>query len=320
MVDKLPVPLFIVGSGRSGTTLAASLINRFPRVHVAKETGFISRAIGLLEAVGSDRPIDELVRLTNAWLSAESWSNRASENGFVRFRQEAGLGSNAAAFVRYVWQLDSLRASSDLDVIGDNTPAYVWAIPKLESIFGDARYIHMVRDPRDVVASMMDMRFGGETAVTAALDWQANIGAWLAAERIVPAARRMELRYEDLCRNPGAELARVARFLGQEGTSAETALASQPSDADEFGAARARPHHRRLKTPLTAARIGAYRSRLTESEIAAIESITQPMMAAYGYESNDWHLSPHMEDRRLYFAASYGRDALSRAFKRLRGK
>ena len=44
------------------------------------------------------------------------------------------------------------------------------------------------------------------------------------------------------------------------------------------------------------------------------------MMAAYGYEPGEWRLSPHMEDRRLFFAASYGQDVLLRAIKRMTGK
>ncbi len=45
-------------------------------------------------------------------------------------------------------------------------------------------------------------------------------------------------------------------------------------------------------------RISRYRERLTPQETAIVESVTQHVMAAYGYEMAEWRLSPLMQDRR----------------------
>lgn len=314
-----PKPVFIVGSGRSGTTLAASLINRFADVHIAKETGYISRAIGLLEKFDIGSSVEELVKLTNSWLEVEGWQNRASAQGFRAFQSQSGL-SGAVAFIHYVWQLDSRRSWSSLNFIGDNTPGYIWAIPKLESLVENAHYIHMVRDPRDVAASMISMKFGANDALTAALDWQANIGAWMAAERIVPSNRRMELRYEDLCRDPHGSLSRVAAFLGQGVEAVDKALSSTVSVDDEFAVAAGKSHHGMLTAQLTSARIGTFRTRLSEHEIRSVESVTQHLMPGFGYVSGYWHLSPQMEDQRVQLAIAYAKDVAGKAKRWFRSK
>lgn len=87
----------------------------------------------------------------------------------------------------------------ELSFIGDNTPLYVLAIPAIQDLMPNARFIHMVRDPRDVVCSVLKMRFGADDVVVAAMEWHLTLGCWLMAERIVSADRRMECRYEDLC-------------------------------------------------------------------------------------------------------------------------
>lgn len=311
-----PRPVFIVGSGRSGTTLLATLLNRFPRVHIAKETGYISRGIALLEEADSSSAITGLVALTNSWLAVEGWQNRAEYDAFRRFARQSGL-PGAAAYVNYVWQLDSRRDWKTLDIIGDNTPAYVWAIPKLERLLPGALYIHIVRDPRDVVASMKAMRFGANDALTAAVEWLAHIGAWMAAERIVPPGRRMELRYEDLCRDPSAALSRVARFLGQEPEVSRLALSPDPERDREFRSVALKPHHAALADQLTSARIGSYKASLNSREIAAVESVTQHLLPVLGYEFDTWRLSPLMEDRRLSLTGAYMRDAMRKLIRRV---
>ena len=46
-----PEAVFVVGSGRSGTTLLAGVLNQLPGIWIGKETGFVPR---LVESVGDD--------------------------------------------------------------------------------------------------------------------------------------------------------------------------------------------------------------------------------------------------------------------------
>ncbi len=316
----MPAPVFILGSGRSGTTLLASLINRFPGVHIAKETGYVSRSFALLDAIGTAGSLPALVDVANTWLEIEGWTHRASIDGYEQFAAASGLGG-AAAFIHYIWQLDSARPWDSLSHIGDNTPSYVWAIPRIDALLPLSKFIHMVRDPRDVAASMLKMRFGANDAVTAALDWTGNLGAWLASERLVPEHRRFEIRYEDLCADPERELTRIAGFLGIPEAQVKPALDQHPqgtaSATGEFASVAGKAHHRSLAGPVSVTQVGRHTRDMTAGQVRSIEEVTQLGMLACGYEPGAWHLSPVMEDRRVHFAKAYLRDVARTALRKL---
>ncbi|MEJ7589976.1 MAG: sulfotransferase [Planctomycetaceae bacterium] len=200
-MSQHPIPVFVLGSGRSGTTITASLLNHLPGVQIAKETGYIGQNLALLQDIEHPDALARLVQEVNSWLEKERWEHSASIQGFRDFCQRYQF-FGGAAFIHYIWQLDSTVPWHELSFIGDNTPLYVMAIPAIQVLLPNAQFIHMVRDPRDVVSSVLKMRFGADDVVVAAMEWHLTLGCWLMAERIVSADRRMECRYEDLCTAP----------------------------------------------------------------------------------------------------------------------
>jgi hypothetical protein len=84
---------------------------------------------------------------------------------------------------------------------------------RLPCISPDSRYIHLVRDPRDVAGSSIGMGWAGN--IYRGVDiWAEAERSW---ERLLPALapqRYLEVRYEDLLENPVAELTGICRFLG----------------------------------------------------------------------------------------------------------
>lgn len=318
-----PTPIFILGSGRSGTTITSSLLNRFPRIHISKETGYIGLCMPLLKSMEDRSSFEKLVVETNSWLESERWEKRATEDGFRRFCNQYSL-TGPRAWLHYVWQLESPVPWHELEYIGDNTPLYVMAIPALLELFPDARFVHMMRDPRDIVCSITKMRFGAEDLSAAAFEWHTYVGCWLMAERIVPAPQRTEVRYEDLCVQPEKTLIRLAEFLGRDRAEAVAALeahttAGKPETAG-FGAVAGMSHHTRLAEPLSPARVGRFRKELTADQIRAIEEIAQYGMYAWGYEPEKFHQHPLMRGDRLYLLKMMLRDTTRRIVRRLRGK
>lgn len=318
-----PTPLFVVGSGRSGTTIVATLLSLLPAVQIAKETGFIGLLQNDLLRYRSSDQAERLIPEINSWLNQNDWKERASVEEFRNFCSRNGL-SGSIGLLHYIWQLDSEKDWNELRIVGDNTPLYVMAIPVILELFPNARFIHMVRDPRDVVCSMLKMRFGACEAVTAAMEWHHYLGCWLLAERLIPASQRMECRYEDLCTNPTATFAKLAEFAGASADVASEAYqrhaAREKSATTGFERLVKWGHHRNLTEPLTPKRIGRYREELSAKQIAQIESITQYGMRAYGYEFSGWPTHPLMREDRLTITKAAIRDILTRVGRRLRGK
>ena len=304
-MSNSPVPIFIVGSGRSGTTVTASLMNRLPGVHIAKETGFIGQR--------------QLFEVVNSWLVVEKWSGRASEQGFEDFCQQQQL-SGASAFIHYVWQLDSPIPWKQLSFVGDNTPLYGLSIPWLLELFPNAKFVHVVRDPRDVVCSMMSMQFGADDPVVAAMEWHHALGCWLMAERLIPAENRIEIRYEDLCVSSALILRKLVEWLGPEIEMPDLGNVlnvDQAAARSTFQRVADLPHHQRLHEPLNAGRIGRYRTELSVDDISRIEAVLQNGMLACGYRPGTWQVSPYATQDRISQARAMIRGLLKRGIRRL---
>jgi len=321
-MSQHPTPVFIIGSGRTGTTITASLLSHLPGVQIAKETGYIAQNLALLQDITNPESLNRLIEETNSWLKHNQWKNQASLDEFQQFCTQNDI-QGASAFIHYIWQLDSPKLWHELSFIGDNTPLYVMAIPAIQKLMPNSRFIHMVRDPRDVVCSILKMRFGADDPRVAAMEWHLYLGCWLMAERVVSADRRMECRYEDLCTAPEETFAGLAKFLNHTEADAVAALAQHATDGSKpatgFEKVATVAHHTRLTEPISPSRVGRYKSELTAAQIQAIEEMAQYGMLAYGYEPSKWHVHPLIREDRISICKSMIRDVLNRCLKRLRG-
>src|SRR5205807_2863750 len=54
---------------------------------------------------------------------------------------------------------------------GDKTPSYVRCLRQLADLFPESRFIHIVRDGRDVALSILELDFGAATIDEAELEW-----------------------------------------------------------------------------------------------------------------------------------------------------
>ena len=72
--------------------------------------------------------------------------------------------------------------------------------------------MHIVRDPRDVVASLKRMPFGSPEALANALTWVAHVAA---ARRVEHRDNYLLVKYEQLVREPEAELRHIFAFIGE---------------------------------------------------------------------------------------------------------
>jgi hypothetical protein len=126
---------------------------------------------------------------------------------------------------RFVEQLGSHQlADKGKRRIGDKYPPYSLSIPRLEQLFPEAQFIHIIRDGRDVVSSLARTRATnrgwrrGPTIPPAAelvRDWVGFVSKACKDGRPLGAQRYHELRYEQLLADPAPVLRRLLGFLGE---------------------------------------------------------------------------------------------------------
>jgi hypothetical protein len=201
---------FIVGSARSGTTLLRLMMNAHPEVAVPPESRFIVELWRGREQVGVDAWLDELEghpRFQTWQLDIDAVRDQLGPAPIVPYpvAVEAAYRAYAAARSKPRW--------------GDKTPRYIEHIPLLASLFDAARFVHIVRDGRNVALSYADVPFGPKTIGRAADLWASRVRAGMRAGQALGDQRVLEIRYEDLVGDPqglAKTAARLCSFLRLE--------------------------------------------------------------------------------------------------------
>jgi hypothetical protein len=158
-----------------------------------------------------------------------------------------------------------LLGASGKQRLGDKTPHYFAIAPELATLYPDAKFIHLVRDGRDVAISWIDA--GWQRYYEPGFEWPMAIAA-LDRDRTAYPDRVLEVRYEDLVHRPDEVARRICVFLGE--TFEQSMLDWQ--DRTELVASRDRHLHARLQQPLSDDAIAVWRHRLSGVECFAVES------------------------------------------------
>jgi len=242
-------PIVIGGCGSSGTTLLRRMLNRHPAIACGPEsTVFLERVTG---------PAELGPRMGFRASEVEKWQrNSRSQAEFIDRFQTACLARSG----KTVW--------------ADKTPENIRRVDFVWRHFPHARFVHMVRDGRDVACSLRRQswmkRGSGDIIARCATYWveRVSIGRVFTSD-----PRYAELRYEDLVRDPAATLRRLLGSLGLE-WSDRMLLA----DDDQRGVAAA--------GPAFTSSVGRWRKELSEPEVATLHSIAGPLLIELGYERN----------------------------------
>jgi len=196
---------FVVGVARSGTTLLRLMLDAHPALAIPPETGFVPAIAELTEQGGMLRE-----RFLAVVLGAETWPDLALTPAALRAALEAIEPFTAAAGLRALYRLYAGRFGKAR--WGDKTPLYCTALDRIRRVLPEARFVHIIRDGRDVALSLGGLWFApGRDPETLARHWRSQIDA----ARAQGAGRPdyLEVRYEALVEHPRRELARVCEFL-----------------------------------------------------------------------------------------------------------
>jgi hypothetical protein len=266
---------FIVGRGRSGTSLLGRMLDAHPAVGVAPEALFVMH---LWRRYGR-RELDE--RATLCFVQDLWREERLRRWRFERADVERKLLALApASFARLCATVYALHAAAsgkaDPALLGDKNPHYALFVDTLAEVFPRARFVHLVRDYRDNILSFQGVRFDLASVPALAYRWRRyNQEILRRSSRF--SERFLRLRFEDLVARPVPVLEEVCRFLG---------IDFEPSMLD-FHTHR-QDHlpgwHRNLERPLDGAQIGKWREALTPAAIAMADDVCQPLGAKLGYE------------------------------------
>jgi hypothetical protein len=212
--DLTARPIFLVGMGRSGTSMLRLMLQRHPALAILSETAFTSRiwerrfgfAVARSSGAFGDL-LDDYIRFLRAR------HDRAGDFSldFDAYRRRVLSGPPALnrllGVMGEMWcrQYGAVRW-------GEKTPDHVHYLPDLNRMFPGLVAVHLIRDPRDVALSNVE---AGLTPVADplvyALKWLRTVRS---ADRAAAAGVTVvTLRYEDLVAEPVATLQELCTAL-----------------------------------------------------------------------------------------------------------
>jgi sulfotransferase family protein len=270
---------FVVGCGRSGTTLVQAILDSHPDMAVPLETKFI---VGLAKrrrkyetrlGFAVDVFVADLVGYNNlVWrmsLSSKEILNDLSLNPPADYPEA----------VRRVFALHALQKGKSR--YANKTPVHALSIPTIAGLFPEAQFIHIIRDGRDVALSYLDFPSGPTSVVSGALHWKRHVKRARAAGVNIGPNRYQETKYEELVSDPEGAVRRLCDFIDlpfnpvmlRYYDRAEEVLARVPS---KFG-------HERLSSPPGQGR-HHWRTQMPEPDLNLFEAVAGTLLDELGYQ------------------------------------
>jgi hypothetical protein len=308
--------VFLVGTGRCGSSLVHEVLARHPDV------GFLSNL---------DDRIGPLLSRWNAAIYRHVPPG-LTRKGRLRFAPSEGyrilerkVSPAIATPVRDLlaqdatpWLGDRFRGFFEEQARRQRAPVFLhkftgWPRARfIDAALAEPRFVHIVRDGRAVANSLLQMPWwrgyegpdawgwgdlppaeaqaweesGRSFPVLAALEWKLVIDAFEESKAAIPGDRWLEIRYEDLVADPRGKMQRILDFVGLPWTRAFDR---------SFG------RHR-----FDASRVNSYTRDLSPQDLAAIQGSIEDTLARWGYGS------PSDQESALEPSRGAGRDDLGR--------
>ena len=269
---------FIVGLPRSGTTLLSSLLSSSEDVKVTPELWFF-----------------------NYWVKQYSFLNFEVEEEFgyflTKFFQSKrfkylGLDANAVRgridenptdrSFRAVFKacLDEFRETTGAKHVGEKTPGQYRNIGELLKAFPDSRIICMMRDPRAVACSLINVPFGSNYVSITARRWRNYARTLLTAQHD---ERIMVVKYEDLVHDPRKSLEAICEFMGWT----DVHFKIDEDRKGHFTGARrddwSAEHFDKANAPVDKGSMEKWKTDLSKVQIATIDDIAGNIAEKFGY-------------------------------------
>lgn len=285
MKNKALSPVFIVSSGRSGTTLLRGILNASEQIYIPHESDFLARAYPFYKnkTEFTEEDYNRIVKLFRKGAQANGWGmDRDYLLNYLRSTEPSNFSDvNRAIYDAYM----DMEGLSDLQW-GIKHPVLIASVDKILEVFPGCKVVHIVRDGRDVCLSYQKVhkkskkKFGPKGPITSALYWIDGL------KRIEEndCEQIYELRYEDMLVQPKQELKKLCEFLNIEFTED---LSERYSTSDSNRNLLLTQHqntiHAKVKEGIDASNQKKFLTQMPKRDRLTFELLAVPYLKKYQY-------------------------------------
>jgi hypothetical protein len=265
------------------------MLDAHPEMAIPPETHFVPVA-----ARAGSRRWNALAAFTKSLVKHPMWSDHRIESADFATRLAELREFDPSAGLRLFYKMYAERFQKSR--WGDKTPLYLLYMRDIQAVLPEARFVHIVRDGRDVALSNKDLWFGPSSIEEGARWWC----HWLSEGRRQARSLNhyLEIRYEDLVMEPAPELAKICKFIELDWDDAMLAyhhqagkrLSEMYNDIVEgdrvvaTGKERSSIHALAEKPP-ESARCFRWKTEMSDPDEKIFESIAGDWLREFGYET-----------------------------------
>jgi hypothetical protein len=231
--SETPRPVFVTGSYRSGTSILTWALGAHPHFHPLEETGWLAQ-YGTGALAGYDLVLDTPRNFFDVY-------------GVSRSEFGAQVGAAIDAFMMRV-SANGMPSTERRRWV-DGTPENTKHVLLLRQLFPEAKFVFLVRNPKDTVASLVHFdRAGGaaRSISAAARAWSSLTHRGLLAYRAFGPDVVKIVLYADLLDEPAATLKGIFEFLGDDSAPEAEAMMQQRINSSNVTSEEREAVHRRI--------------------------------------------------------------------------
>lgn len=270
-------PFFIIGSSRSGSTLLRLMLASHSNIAIPSETWYLT---ALIEQFPFDRPLQEIeiAEAISVMTNHYTWPDMGLDAAELRCRLANLRGVRLRDLVEivYRWHMEVEGKSR----WGDKTPAYIEIVPPLAAMFGDAKFIHLIRDGRDVAKSFQRQGWHGPWMHGYTREWLRAAELDMRLGKTPLNGRILRVLYEDLVLYPEATLRRICDFIDE---MFEEQMLQWHAKVDNAIPVRDRRFHSGLDRDMKPSDVSRWKREMTSREIFVAEALIGTQLDHFGY-------------------------------------
>jgi len=290
--------VFILGKGRSGTTLLQTMLDAHPNTIAPMESRFVVHFLNRYGTVTKWTPARKASFIADVLTEQKiKFFWEIDEKALKERINQLPENTNYAAICQQVYvSSQSFFTKETMKVIIDKNPIYAILVPHILAVFPNARFVHVVRDYRASSSSVLRL---SKKIRARQLGFR-----WLVSNQEIEHLKTQHpnrfhtLRYEDLLQQPEKELKNLTSFLGIDfdpdmlkyhekiRSAFDDYLERSPSlEIKKLRELGSNTVHKNLAKPIDSSFIDKWKTTLSEGEIHDLEMVCAEFAKRYHYES-----------------------------------
>ena len=279
---EIPI-FFIVGKGRSGTTLLSTILDSHKNIASATESRFLLLICQRYKNLTVWKPEMADVFFKNLMRDYRVKYLWEFEDDFVDALKKLPEETKVQDLIKmvYIYRKTAFKKEK-VQFIFDKNPRYTLFISKLQHIFPDGKFIRIIRDPRDNITS--HLKFTAKTAGMLSYKWL-KYNEYYDNKAAEKPDDFLTLRFEDLVLDKDTFFERFQKFTGTNSlVDVEEKRISKKDEFEKKFSQRLKNQHQSSFKPLDPKKVGHFREKLTAKQVMDVDAVAFPYAEKFNYK------------------------------------